>query len=334
MITAKEIAEKLGLSATAVSMALNNKPGVSTETRKKIIRYAEENGYDFSKLSLKRCRSGSLYCIIYHAHNAILNYSPVFNELLEGIKQECLHNDYLLKTIHLYGKKDNIEKYIENLRISDCTGILLIATEMDAPICAEFSQLPIPVILIDNLYDQVNCSSVSINNIQGAFTATNFLISKTGVQPGYLHSAYPITNFSERKTGFEKAVKEHGLSVSNCIYHEIAPSIEGSFADMLKIIDDQNKLAKAYFADNDLIAIGAIKALQARGFRIPDDIAVIGIDNISESRILNPALTTIDIPRKFMGQTAVKQLISEINNPVSYKISMKISTSLMKRESV
>lgn len=90
---------------------------------------------------------------------------------------------------------------------------------------------------------------------------------------------------------------------------ELAPSIEGAFSDMLEIIDSGTPLAKCYFADNDLIAIGSIKALKLRGYRIPQDIAVIGFDNISEGRILEPSLTTIDIPRRFMGQTAVDQLI-------------------------
>lgn len=83
-ITGKELAEKLNISATAVSMALNGKPGVSTEMRKRIIAEAEKAGYDFSRLQLKKNHSGDIYCIIYRAHNAILNYTPIFSELTEA----------------------------------------------------------------------------------------------------------------------------------------------------------------------------------------------------------------------------------------------------------
>ena len=80
-ITAKELAARLNLSATAVSMALNGKPGVSTETRAMVIREAEKAGYDFSRLSMKKNASGDIYCIICRAHNAILNYTPIFQNL-------------------------------------------------------------------------------------------------------------------------------------------------------------------------------------------------------------------------------------------------------------
>lgn len=333
-ITAKELAAQLGLSATAVSMALNNKRGVSSETRKRVIQYAEACGYDFSKISHIKSKRGSIYCIIYHSHNAILNYAPVFDEIIEGMEKECYSNGFLLKTIHLYGKKDNIEHYAEDIKISDCVGILLLGTEMDLSVCNAFVRLSIPLVLVDNTYNTLKCSSISINNIQGAYTATDYLINQCGKQPGYLCSSYSITNFKERKIGFERAVKEHGMSVSKCICHSLSPSIDGAFYDMLEIIDNQNELAECYFADNDLIAIGVMKALKARGYSIPKDIAIIGIDNISESRIVEPSLSTIDIPRRFMGQTAIKQLISEISNPVPHKVKIEISTDLIKRLSI
>ena len=103
---------------------------------------------------------------------------------------------------------------------------------------------------------------------------------------------------------------------------------------MLEVIDNGDPLAECYFADNDLIAIGAIKALKLRGYRLPEDIAIIGFDNISEGRVIDPTLTTIDIPRKFMGQTAASQLIRQIENPVPHTVKIEIRTSLIKRFSV
>ena len=103
---------------------------------------------------------------------------------------------------------------------------------------------------------------------------------------------------------------------------------------MLEVIDRGDDLARCYFADNDLIAIGAIKALKLRGYKIPDDVAVIGFDNISEGRIIEPPLTTVDIPRRFMGQTAAVQLIRHITNPVPRSVKIEVSTSLVRRFSV
>ena len=109
-ITAKELAKKLNLSATAVSMALNNKPGVSTATRDQVIKAAEKYGYDFSRLSLKNGHPGDIYCIIYRAHNAILNYMPIFSELTDGIEQECRNQGYQLKLVQINEKRDDVQK--------------------------------------------------------------------------------------------------------------------------------------------------------------------------------------------------------------------------------
>ena len=139
-ITGKELAEKLNISATAVSMALNGKPGVSTEMRKRIIAEAEKAGYDFSRLQLKKNHSGDIYCIIYRAHNAILNYTPIFSELTEGIEAECRHKGYGLKTLQVYENTDDLTQVVEELRVCGCVGIILLGTELSAAVA--FSKHP------------------------------------------------------------------------------------------------------------------------------------------------------------------------------------------------
>lgn len=330
-ITAKELATQLNLSATAVSMALNHKPGVSTETRSRVIKAAEKAGYDFSRLSPNKNKSGDIYCIIYRAHNAILNYTPIFSELTDGIEQECRQNGYRLKTLQIYEKTDSLQKYIEDLRVSGCVGIILLGTEITASTCKKFLQLSIPLVLLDSYFDSVDCSSVSINNAQGAYLATNYLISRCDKQPGHLCSSYKINNFTERENGFHQALREHGMSIGKSVRHELSPSIEGAFFDMLEIIDRDDQLAGCYFADNDLIAIGAIRALKLRGYRVPEDIAIIGFDNISEGRVIDPSLTSVDIPRKFVGQTAAGQLIRQLSTPSPHAVKLEVSTTLVKR---
>lgn len=243
-------------------------------------------------------------------------------------------NGYHLKTFQLYEKADDLQKYIEELRISQCAGVILLGTEVSASVCREFLQLSVPVVLLDSYFDSADCSCVLSNNAQGAYLATGYLIDRCGRQPGHLCSSYRITNFRERTHGFHRAVREHGMSTAKSIIHELSPSIEGAFSDMLEIIDSGTPLAGAYFADNDLIAIGAIKALKLRGYKVPEDIAIAGFDNISEGRVIDPALTTIDVPRKFMGQTAAAQLIRELKTPVPHSVKIEVSTTLIKRFSV
>lgn len=330
-ITAKELARKLGLSATAVSMALNNKAGVSTETRARIIKAAEEYGYDFTKAKHDSGHTGSVYIIFYRTHNAILSYSPIFDELYDGIKNECQKEHFTVKMMQFYEKVDVLEDCFSDLRISDCKGLILIGTEIRQDVCRQFLSLGYPLILLDTYFDGLDCTSVLINNAQGAYIATNCLIASVRVQPGYLQSSYSIPNFIERQEGYLKAIKENGMSPSRSIIHKLSPSIEAAMADMLEIIDRNDALAKCYFADNDIIAIGAMKALMLRGYRIPEDISIIGFDNITEGKIIEPSLTTMDVPRLYIGKTAARLLIEQIDSKVMHTSKVEIATRLVKR---
>ncbi len=330
-ITAKELAKKLNLSATAVSMALNSKPGVSTETRERVLKAAQQYGYDFSRLAAKSTEKRTIYVLFYRAHNAILSYSPIFMELSDGIMQECSRLGYPMKTVQFYEKKDDLELLLEELRLADCGGLILIGTEMSAEAFRHFQSLKCPIVLLDNCFDGLDCNCVLINNRQGAYRATEYLISRRMAQPGYLKSSYPLNNFSERMEGFQRAVRDSGMSYSRSPVHTLSPTLEGAFADMMEVLEQKAPLAECYFADNDLIAIGAMKALKTKGYRIPEDIAVIGFDNISESRVVDPSLTTINIPRHCMAQVAVRRIDELIHERAPYFSKIQISTSLVKR---
>ncbi len=333
-VTAKELAKRLGISATAVSMALNNKAGVSTETRARIIKAAEEYGYDFTKIKSDPLRSGSIYIIFYKTHNAILSYTPIFNELYDGVRGECQKENFTVKMMQFYEKVDVLEDCFSDLRISDCKGIILMGTEIRQEACQRFLSLGYPTILLDTCFDSLDCTSVLINNSQGAYLAANYLIGTTGAQPGYLQSSYSIPNFIQRQEGYFKAIKESGMSPSRSVIHRLSPSIEAAMADMLEIIDRNDPLAGCYIADNDIIAIGAMKALMLRGYRVPEDISIIGFDNISESKIVEPSLTTMDVPRHYIGKTAAKLLIEQIDSKVVHTSKVEISARLVKRFSV
>jgi LacI family transcriptional regulator len=332
-ITAKELAKKLNLSAPAVSMALNDKPGVSPETKERVLQAAEKYGYDFSRLTKKNVKPGSIYVIWYRGNNAIVRYSPLFDEMLSGIEMECRAQEYNVRTLQFFEECDDMKALIETLRTSDCDGVIILGTEIEEAKGRTLLSLNLPTVMLDSNVDSLPCNHVVINNFRGAYQATDYIISRHGKQPGHLRSSYPLRNFDEREMGFESALRDNGMSAALSIVHELPPTIEGAMAEMLSIIDSKAPLAGSYFADNDLIAVGAMKALKLRGYRIPDDIAVIGFDNISEGTIIDPALTTIDYSKIYMSQLAVRILIESIRNPVPHTAKIEVSTRLVKRYS-
>ena len=237
-----------------------------------------------------------------------------------------------MKTSYVYEEEDTLARQIEDIRYSDCAGIILLGTEMTADDLKPFLSLPVPLVLLDTYFDTVPCDSILINNHQGAYLATLHLFRRTKKQPGYLRSSYPICNFAERSTGFYNAIRDCGMSTSKSIVHYLSPTVEGACADMREILRSGEKLASCYFADNDLIAVGAMKAFKQFGYAIPEDIAIVGFDNSPISSIIEPALTTIHVPKQYMGEFAASRLIERMQNPGQSPVKIQIATTLLKRQ--
>lgn len=334
-ITAKELAKKLNLSEAAISLALHNKSGVSTKTRKRILDAAKKYGYDFSRISPSEPSSGLpgyIYHIIYRKNGIMVTDTPFFSQLSEGIDLECKQHNYILNTLFLY-EGDDISQQLNNIKQNQAKGIILLGTHMQELDISFFSKCPIPIILVDNYFEKYEMDCVLINNVKGAFTATDYLIQKTKKQPGYLHSSYPLHNFEERANGFYKALHKNGMSSFHSIIHEVAPSVEGAYADIKNLLSQHAPIADCYFADNDFIAIGAMRAFQECGYDIPNDIRIIGFDDIPHCTYLAPPMSSIHVPQQYMGQLAVRRLHEQILKPQDTFVKIEVATKLVIRKS-
>lgn len=330
-VTAKQIAEKLGISAAAVSMALNNKPGVSVAMRHKIIDVAMEMGYDFSRIQKKLEKSNEIAFIFFHK-NFVFD-TPFFTELATNVEATIKEAGYQLVVHHIHDL-DNLEEKVMSLNSYHYAGILLLGTIMNENEFSYFEKLDVPILLLDTYFPNVKANCVVINNVDSAQMATEYLIKKRHQQPGYLHANQKIQNFKERALGFYNAVRKHSFPVSKSIVHPLSCSVDGAYADMLEILNNNEPIASCYFADNDEIAIGAMRAFKEKGYRIPEDVAIIGFDNIPYSTYVDPPLTTIDVPKAFMGKVAAKNIISSIQNPSPHFTKIEINTTLVIRDSI
>ena len=214
-----------------------------------------------------------------------------------------------------------------------CRGLILLGTEMQPQDLTPFISSGLPIVLLDNYFEDLEINSVLINNIRGAYTAADYLIRKHGTQPGYLHSLYSINNFEERADGFYKAIRKNGMSASRSIVHRLSPSVEGAYADMRELLSRNEPIAGSYFADNDLIAVGAMRAFKEFGYRIPEDIAIIGFDDMPVCTYVDPPLTTIHVPKQYLGRIAVQRLHDLITSSDTFPVKIEISTTLRLRKS-
>ncbi len=333
-ITAKALAALLGISESAVSLALNNKPGVSRETRKRVIDTARQHGYDFSRKSCSGSRKNGTVCFaVYKRSGAVVDDTPFFAALTDGVSTACRRKGYECVIRYLY-EDDNLDDQIYSLGRAQFSGIILLATEMEEATLSHFDRLVIPLVFLDAYFEKPQYNYILINNVQGAFTAAQYLIRKHRAQPGYLRSAYPISNFEQRADGFYKAIRTAGMSTAKSQVLRLTPSQEGAYEDMKELLATGEKPASCYFADNDLIAIGAMKALKDAGYRIPQDVSIVGFDDLPVCEYVNPPLTTVMVPKFFMGETAADRIIQLIEEKNQQPLKIEVSTRLVRRRSV
>ena len=332
-MTAKRLAKTLGVSEATVSFALNNKPGVSTRTRNRIREAARQYGMDVERLSDTRSALQTVYLVYFRKHGAILADTTFFSELTEGVENTCLAAKAAIRVANVYDTQE-LERVLSDLRAEKNAGAVIFGTEMQGTDFALLREIRYPFVLMDNHCTGLPGDSVQIANIDGAFLATDYLVKKRKVQPGYLHSAYRIFNFDERRRGFEDALHENGMSRSRSPVIELTPSAEGAYEDMKAYLDAGEEVSSAYFADNDLIAIGAIRALKEKGYRVPEDIGVIGFDDIPLCDYINPPLTTVHIPKRYMGSVAARRLFERFEEKGCEPLNLEIQPSLVVRGSV
>ena len=333
-ITAKALAAKLGLSESAISLALNDKPGVSRETRRRVIEAAKAYGYDFSKkASAAAGKKGTICFAIYKKSGAVVSDTPFFSTLTDGISMGCRRQHYDCVVRYLY-EDDDIADQVYTLGASQFSGIILLATEIDEGTLKGFNRLSIPMVVLDAYYEKLDFHFILINNVQGAYMATEHLIKKRRTQPGYLRSDYWISNFEQRADGFYKAIRAAGMSTAKSQVLRLTPSQEGAYADMKRLLNAGERPVDCYFADNDLIAIGAILALKEAGYRVPEDVAVVGFDDMPACEYMDPQLTTIMVPKLFMGETAAMRVTQLIEGANTQPLKIEVSTKLVRRRSV
>lgn len=350
-ISAKEIAEKLNLSAATVSMVLNNKPGISQATRDLVLETASAYGYkprasrsaaapNDEKASASDARREIIHFIIYKKHGTVVADTPFFSQVIEGINQQCRIENCHLQISYFYEYKD-IEEQLDEIRALPQSGILLLGTEIEPQYVKLFQDFGVPVVLLDCYDDMMEIDCVLINNVQGAYRATSHLINMGHTKVGYLRSSVEISNFRERADGYYKALRTHGLSTSHPYVHAVTPTPEEGYEDFCRILETTPPLATAYFADNDIVAAAAIRAFRQHGLRIPEDISVIGFDNMPVCQLIDPPLSTMHVQKESLGAQAVICLADRIRSGAAGHhtsqmdtIKIEISTILVERGSI
>ena len=327
-VNIKKISELSGFSPATVSNALNNKRGVNHETAEQVIKIARKYGY-ITEDKIKRIK-----LVTYRDSGEVFSDSPFFSVLMESVENESRKSGYETTIFNLYRRKPDYEERVNELLSDTSSAILLVGTELSEQDALPFQKAGVPLVLLDCWFDNLSFNAVLMNNEDSVCQAVNYLISRGHRKIGYLRGDVRIRNFECRSRGYHRAMATSGLQVDEKYIFNVPPSIAGAYDAFNKILSKDTEMPTAFFADNDMIALGAMQALQKNNYCIPDDISIIGFDDITFCEVFAPGLTTMKVYKKELGQIAVRKLIELIKSPSQVKVRTQLCNKLILRGSV
>ena len=329
-MTIKEIAALAGVSPAAVSLVINHKPGVSDSKRQEILDLLESCHY--SPARRPRQNTFQNFLFLKYIRNGFLveENTGFIAAIMDSIEMECRKQGYALRIVVSSG---NLEETISDIDFSSVSGIFVLGTELDPDSYSVLKRIPIPYIVIDNDMPHFSCNTITMNNSEMVYEAVKHLASLGFPDIGYFRSNMSIQNFEERATAFYQTVKEFHLTCEKEQEFLLEPTMLGAYASLKQYLLQGLSLPRCCFADNDTIAIGAMKALQEFGYRIPDDICVIGFDDIHFAAVNSPSLSTMSVPKKRIGFLAVKMLINSIENGECNNSKIQVGGEIVIRRS-
>ena len=333
-IRIKDIAERLGISPATVSMALNDRPGVNANTRERVLALVKELNYTGTVGTVRKnaTNQGVISLIIYKRYGRILADTQFFTDLLEALSDASLQEKYTLALTYCNGE-ENLRESINTALGANPSGVILLGTEMAEEDMGVFDILNVPMVVLDCDLMGSKYDTVTISNIDGIWQAARYLYNQGHRDIGYMRSSFAIRNFDQRLMGYEYALKSLAMPYKEDMVFFVEPTMEGAAKDVEEILSHGIKLPSAIIADNDLIALGAMRAMKQYGIRIPEDVAIIGFDDIPMAQMVEPPLASILVSRQALGHAAVELLLWRMDHPDEPRRRLSVGNAIRIRES-
>lgn len=333
-VTLEAIARKSNVSLATVSLALRNKPGINNATRQRVIEVARQLGYqrrpgaDVVVPALQQ-----IGLLIKARQDEVPHTNHFYGPVIAGIEAACRrqHINLLYATVPV--DDENHPTDVPRMLLErDMDGVLLVGAFVDATITRLMQQRTVPVVLVDGYADDNLYDSVVTDNFRGAYEAVSHLIAaghrRIGLV-GTMPNAYP--SLHERRRGYLQALQDHGISAPYFAdSHVPLNDIAAATADLLRRSPD----VTALFCCNDISAITAMHAARTLGRTIPDDLSIVGFDNIDLAEHVMPGLTTLDVDKMQMGRLAVQLLLLRAESRSTCGMTMTLRPTLIERGSV
>ena len=328
----RDIARAAGVSLTAVSLVLNDKPGIGAEKREQIQALLRENGYVLRSEAQPTEPSRNICFLKYSRHGHLVNGNPGFvTQIIDAADKECRRNGYnLLITAFNDFNAIDLDALLEK---SSTAGVILLGTELENEDMARFSGVSKPLVVVDNPLWGLPFSAVTMHNRDSIGAVVEHLRSLGHREIGFLYNSLPSSNDRERREAFETSLRRAGLPFSEERIYDIFPTMDGARGSVLALLERGVRFPPALVANNDSIAIGALRALKEKGIRVPEDISLTGFDGLPFAAVSDPPLTTVSVSCEDIGHWAVHILHEQIRGRTAAPCRIFVGTSLLVRGS-
>jgi DNA-binding LacI/PurR family transcriptional regulator len=325
--TNKDVASRAGVSIATVSRVVNSLPNVRPKLRRKVLRAVQDLNYQPSRAAqrLRAKRSRVIGLVISDIQN------PFFTTVVRGIEDAAYERGYSLV---LCDSDENPEKerlYVDVMRAEGVAGVILASTSEASQHIRNLLAHNIPVVAIDRRIKDRRVDSVLVANAKGAFMAVQHLLDLGHRRIGMV-SMRSIPTGRERQVGYLRAFRECGVRASRRLIRMGAPKPEGGYGLARELLRLEPR-PTALFVDNNMMMLGALQAIRESGLSVPEELSVVGFDDMPWATLLNPPLTVVAQPTQELGRKAVEHLLERLDGPDRPVSHVQLMPKLIVRES-
>ena len=327
-VTIIDVAAEANVSYGTVSRVINNSVHVKKETCDRVLQAMKHLGFTANRQarSLAGGRTNSIGVLVPDLGTGYIG------EIIRGIDAEMELNDFdlILFTTHRIASKE--ANYVANLAKGMVDGLLLVLPRNPTDFIGALSQRNFPFVLIDHQGIGQDCPTVNATNWQGGFNATEYLIKLGHKRIGFITGWMDLGCATDRLAGYRSALRTYHIREDTNLIYEGTFSQRDGFAGA-SILLSLTEPPTAIFASNDIMAMGVIDAIRSLELRVPEDVSVIGFDDIPQASLIHPALTTISQPLETMGRVATQLLVEILSQPQKKVGKIELPTELIVRNS-
>ncbi|HEY0777387.1 MAG TPA: LacI family DNA-binding transcriptional regulator [Gemmatirosa sp.] len=312
MVGLKDVALRADVSVSTVSRVLTGSPLVNAETRDRVQQAIDALGYHPNRVARRLRGDAAAASLIGLLVPDIQN--PFFAEVARGVERVAQAEGYMV----FVGNSDEDEaverRYLRLMRAERVDGIILPASSDNATTVVEMARGGLPIVCVDRRLPRATLDTVVADNVEGAYDAVRHLLAVGHRRIAFIGGRRQLSTTQERQQGYRRALAEQGIVVDETLVRA-GDSRQAGGRDLTRELLELPHPPTALLVGNNLMTLGALETIHARGLRIPDDVAVVGYDDMPWAAAFNPPLTAVRQPGQELGRRAAELLLARIEDP-------------------